>query len=103
MNTNKCKQGHIVSASFCPICETKPEKKKRVRIPFASEKRKAELKVYSQLGKQFLIDNKWCQVEGCGKHSVDLHHTKGRGKHLNDVSTWMAVCRYCHENIHNVS
>lgn len=98
MNTMSC--GHIKSGSHCKICDEKPQKKKRKRIPFASEKRRAELKEYSELGKKFLMENRVCQCKNCTKHSMDIHHVKGRGKYLNDVSTWMAVCRDCHDSIH---
>lgn len=33
--------------------------------------------------------------------SYDLHHTKKRGKHYLDVSTWMAVSRQIHRLIHD--
>ena len=31
----------------------------------------------------------------------DVHHAKGRGKYLLDESTWLPVCRWCHDFIHN--
>ena len=32
--------------------------------------------------------------------SCDIHHRRGRGKYLLDVSTWMAVSREGHDAIH---
>lgn len=38
-------------------------------------------------------------VEGCCYTSVDVHHKRGRGKYLLDESTWLPVCRGCHNKI----
>lgn len=32
--------------------------------------------------------------------STEIHHVKGRGKHLNDESSWLAVSRPTHNFIH---
>jgi predicted HNH restriction endonuclease len=29
--------------------------------------------------------------------ATDVHHKKGRGKYHLDTSTWLPVCRNCHE------
>jgi len=44
-----------------------------------------------------------CQAKThvCTLKSTDVHHMKGRGKYLNDTSTWLSVCRTCHEWIEN--
>lgn len=34
-------------------------------------------------------------------YSTEVHHKKGRGKYLLDVSTWLAVCRSAHNYIHD--
>ncbi len=34
-------------------------------------------------------------------HSTQVHHKKGRGKFLLDVSTWMAVSDHGHKVIHH--
>lgn len=31
--------------------------------------------------------------------ATQVHHRKGRGKYLNVVGSWMAVCHLCHETI----
>ena len=53
---------------------------------------------YSQLRRIFLTDYPLCQaaLPGCTSRSTDIHHKKGRGKYHNDVSTWLSVCRNCH-------
>jgi len=33
------------------------------------------------------------------KRATEVHHKRGRGKFLNDVSTWLAVSREGHERI----
>lgn len=99
--TSEGECGHIKSGSYCKICGTKPEKKKRSRINPVSDKLKTELKVYADLRKIFLAKNVLCDFEGCTKHSFDVHHKKGRGKNLNNVETWMAVCRDHHIEIEN--
>ena len=53
---------------------------------------------YSQLRRVFLTDYPLCQaaLPKCTNKSTDVHHKKGRGIHHNDVSTWLSVCRNCH-------
>ncbi len=53
---------------------------------------------YSKLRKEFFKDKMLCQaaIHKCGLKATDVHHMKGRGKYHLDVSTWLAVCRNCH-------
>ena len=53
---------------------------------------------YSKLRKEFLWDKPNCQARmpGCTLKSTDIHHKLGRGKYLNDTSTWLSCCRKCH-------
>jgi predicted restriction endonuclease len=39
--------------------------------------------------------------EACGRKAVDIHHIDGRGKGKNVIKNLMAVCRKCHDRIHN--
>jgi hypothetical protein len=32
--------------------------------------------------------------------ALDIHHKKGRGKYLLDTSTWVQLCRNCHQYLH---
>ena len=50
------------------------------------------------------MNNRGCQAKDmknqkCSRLSNQIHHRKGRGKHLNIVASWMAVCHICHERI----
>lgn len=86
-----------------------------------SKKHAAHLREYSKLRAAFLAVNPYCQwwMESRGIRTIaelherggdvsmntplatDIHHKKGRGKYLNDTSTWMAVSREGHNWIHN--
>ena len=35
----------------------------------------------------------------CNGPSTDVHHKKGRGQYHLKVSTWLSVCRQCHNYI----
>jgi len=37
-----------------------------------------------------------CKIPNCGQEAVDLHHTMGRGKYLNDPRFLIPLCRMCH-------
>lgn len=66
-----------------------------------SPKRKRESVRYGILRLAFLLKHPRCQVPGCNKASVDPHHKFGRiGSRFLDTSTWLAVCRDCHDAIH---
>ena len=53
---------------------------------------------YSKLRRGFLTNYPMCQaaLPDCTHKSTDIHHKKGRGIYHNDVSTWLSVCRSCH-------
>lgn len=66
-----------------------------------SDKLKADLKIYEVLRKDYLIDHPKCEAElkGCKVKAEEIHHKKGRGKNLNNVETFLSVCRNCHHKI----
>lgn len=82
-----------------------------------SKKRQRESRTYSLLRAAFLEAKPKCEacapitgyacVAGNGSNlmanrSRDVHHVKGRlGGNLNNPDTWLAVCRTCHNWIHN--
>tara|TARA_R100000951_G_scaffold109330_4_gene106290 strand:+ start:1467 stop:1649 length:183 start_codon:yes stop_codon:yes gene_type:complete len=39
-----------------------------------------------------------CQakIHQCSLKSTDVHHMRGRGKYHLDTTTWLSVCRNCH-------
>ena len=53
---------------------------------------------YSKLRREFLTNYPMCHaaLHRCSQRSTDVHHKKGRGIYHNDVSTWLSVCRNCH-------
>jgi hypothetical protein len=76
--------------------------KKPVKIRPVSKKTAAHLKVYSGLRLEYLKEKSSCeaQLDGCTKVATEIHHKAGRGKNLNETSTWMSICRWCHDQIH---
>ena len=55
---------------------------------------------YRILRQMHLFLHPMCQVEGCGSQAIEIHHTKGRGINLNNVESFLSVCRGCHNLIH---
>lgn len=83
--------------------DKKPNQLKRKKpIKKISTKQKQKLNIYFKLSRQFKLDNPECQakLKGCTFATDDVHHMAKRGKNLNNVDTWMALCRNCHEYAH---
>lgn len=89
--------------------------KRKKRLSPVSKKRSSALKEYYKLRKEFLERNSICQVWiaenihvifenqnwlDLAPRSTEIHHRKGRGKYLNEVKFWLAVCRESHDRIH---
>ena len=53
---------------------------------------------YRRRRESYLERFKTCQIKtrSCTGKATEIHHAKGRGKYLNDESTWFATCRGCH-------
>ena len=71
-----------------------------------SSKRQLENTQYLALRKIFLEENNVCFIEGCNKIATDIHHKysgKDRNKYFLNIDTWLSVCRYCHNWIHDNS
>ncbi len=71
------------------------------KIPQVSSKKKKKDTEYLQLREKFLIKNPICQVSvaGCMHGATDVHHTRSgsdRSTYYLVQSTWLAVCRSCH-------
>lgn len=75
-----------------------PTFKPRTKIKPMSKKLSKERSEYRRLREEFLImpENLFCAVFP-EKRSTEVHHMRGRGKYLNDTSTWLAVSREGHE------
>lgn len=104
---SKCKREVFLWRASPPLCKECSLVEFPNKINKVSKKRKKENQEYSILRKKFLGKNPTCQLklQDCTYYSTDIHHKhsgKDRGKYLLDVSTWMGVCRSCHNKIHNV-
>jgi hypothetical protein len=106
-NVEKCKYPRFAKG-YCSMhqylrTDKKPKEvtpKKSIRK--VSDKMKEQLKIYSVLSKKFKEDNPLCMAKykDCTIFTTDVHHKAKRGKNLNNVETFMAVCRTCHNTIH---
>ena len=58
---------------------------------------------YSKLRRNYLEERSVCKakIHNCSLLATDIHHMKGRGPYLLDTSTWLPVCRSCHNWIEN--
>jgi len=73
---------------------------KRTRISPISDRRRALSRIYAAQRTDYLRQHPTC--EKCdSRSSRDIHHKAGRygGNYLN-VETWCALCRTCHDWIH---
>lgn len=63
-----------------------------------SDRTRKKVGEYIALRELFLKEFPLCTTHlmGCEKIATEIHHMKGRGIYLNDVGTWLPVCRYCH-------
>jgi hypothetical protein len=72
---------------------------KRTKLKQVSKRQASRNSLYSRQRREYLDVHPKCQV--CGERAAtDIHHTAGRGKSTNDASTFLAVCRECHNRIH---
>ncbi|HEX2656105.1 MAG TPA: HNH endonuclease signature motif containing protein [Xanthobacteraceae bacterium] len=73
---------------------------RRTRLSAISERRKLAQYEYGKKRKKFLAARPKC--ERCGTaNSRDVHHKNGRyGSAYLDENTWMALCRKCHDWVH---
>jgi hypothetical protein len=75
------------------------------KIPLVSSKRKKKDQEYLKLRERYLTQNHLCMVKvnGCTNGATDVHHTyagSNRDAFYLVQSTWLAVCRNCHDWIH---
>jgi hypothetical protein len=95
--------------------KTPTELQRRTWMKKESDKRKIERKIYEVQSKRHLQEHPLCQLNvTCGRSitrrdipgikQIDLprkakqvHHTKGRGIHYLDTSTYRSACLPCHE------
>jgi AMMECR1 domain-containing protein len=97
-----CKQEKVIWKShgkekYCRDCWYQMEPPKKA-API-STKMKVTMDEYSKKRTAFLALHRTCEAKlvGCTGASTEVHHKAGRGKNHNRMSTWLAVCRSCHE------
>jgi hypothetical protein len=89
---------------YCKECWYTIEKPKSISP--VSKKRQVEMDEYSKLRDIFLVAKPRCEAKllGCTGLSTDVHHLysgKDRDKYYLKIGTWKAVCRNCHNYIHD--
>ena len=108
---------HIFSKGRCTQCakvfsffnrKNAPQRTKTVlkygKINPESVKQKNINFEYFKVRKMFMAEHKICQVkvEGCTRVSMECHQATGRnGQRTTWVKYFVAVCRNCHNWIHN--
>ena len=87
-----------------PSINQKPNAKP---LQAVSQKRKKQDLEYSKLRDRYMSEpeNTMCKVKvkGCTNSATDIHHTyAGSNRHVFYLiqSTWLPVCRTCHDWIH---
>ncbi|MEY2869799.1 MAG: hypothetical protein RIR01_2301 [Bacteroidota bacterium] len=96
-----------VRCRFCKECALNPKVNITLtptQIKKKSDKKVIEDRLYSILRKKHMEEFPLCQAKlpVCTNVAVDIHHTAKRGVNTNNVSTWISVCRACHNWIHFV-
>jgi len=89
----------------CHSSKDKSQKPIKSEIPRVSSKRKKKDQEYLKLRERYLKENHLCtvNVKGCTNGATDVHHTyagSNREAFYLVQSTWLAVCRNCHDWIH---
>ena len=93
-----CKACWLTKVPTKPIKRT-PLKPAQKPMRHKSSKMTALDTVYSKLRVNYLEQYPLCcaSLPKCTKNSTDIHHKKGRDKYHNDPTTWLSVCRTCHD------
>ena len=89
----------------CHSSKKKSQKPIKSVIPRVSSKRKKKDQEYLKLRERYLKENHLCtvNVKGCTNGATDVHHTyagSNRETFYLVQSTWLPVCRNCHDWIH---
>ena len=93
---------------YCQYCWSKVksgEPEFKSLIPTVSDKRAKKDAEYLKLRSKFLTEHSMCKVSvaGCSIKATDVHHTyagANRDAFYLVQSTWLPVCRNCHDWIH---
>jgi len=89
----------------CHSSKDNTQKPTKSAIPPVSSKRKKKDAEYLKLRERYLSDNPLCMVKvnGCSHNATDVHHKfsgSDRDTYYLVQSTWLAVCRNCHDFLH---
>jgi cytochrome oxidase assembly protein ShyY1 len=105
-HTPECPNYREGSTDYCSSCNRAIRKaehqasqpvKLNARIKPIADKRALELAKYSRLRVQYIGIHQICEVVGCNRQAVDIHHQKGRENDLLlDTNFFMAICREHH-------
>jgi hypothetical protein len=101
--------GGLKLCKYCWSCHKsgddiqKPTSSEITRVSAKRAKKDAE---YLKLRERYLTENPLCMVKvsGCMHNATDVHHTfagSNREAFYLVQSTWLPVCRNCHDWIHN--
>ena len=96
---------NIDGKKYCKSCAYKINSP--IKIKKVSEKRKQQNDEYSKLRKLYLESHPFCEAKLsgiCTSEATDIHHLysgKDRNKYYLQIETYKAVCRSCHNFIHD--
>jgi hypothetical protein len=95
-----CKNCWLYFKADLPIKTTAAKPRQRIK-PVSDKQVKLNM-AYKMLRRIFLKTNDSClaHLPGCqNTHGEELtvHHSKGRGQYLLDISTWIPLCMSCHQ------
>ena len=101
-----------LGSKYCQRCWSTHKSKNikkptgKTEIPRVSKKRQKETVKYLKIRAEYLNEHKLCEAKlpGCTTFATEIHHVRGgeeRSITYLDTSTYMAVCRSCHNRIHN--
>lgn len=74
-------------------------KKRGGKLKAFSDRKREENEKYKVARNLYFRIQPDCEV--CGCPATDIHHKAKRGKNLYNMATFMAVCRPCHNKIHD--
>jgi hypothetical protein len=106
-NCNHCNEENYVykrveGKAICQKCYFLHYNKPKP-IKTRSSKQKEIDTEYQKLRNKYLEEHKFCKIAlpGCQTYSSEIHHIEYRGEKTNDISTWIAGCRKCHNFLHS--
>jgi hypothetical protein len=95
----KCRLHYRMPSQLNP----KPIAKAVKPISQVSSKQAKLNRAYMVIRNEYMKGHEVCEAKlpGCTYHATDLHHKNGRGSNLLDATTYIALCRSCHQRAEN--